>query len=322
MSDSGRNSPDVADPFETGKSRKVGLKPQKGWAKRNYQYLSSSLFPSMIRKREPSHFEPSDVLRPLEHDEMEIIWIGHASFFVRTPHHNILIDPVWAKWVGPLKRSREPGIPIDHLPPIDLILISHAHFDHLCLRSLRKICTGQETIIVPEKVSSVVKSIPCAEIREMSDWDVATFDSLEVTFTPCFHWGARYIHDTHRGFGGYLLKTPGHHLYHSGDSAYFDGFAEIGERHHIDTALLPIGAYNCPSGREVHMNPEEALVAFNDLGAGKMIPMHFGTFPISIEHPNEPLDRLHAAVNGVHHLKDRVVTPRVGERVFVKTGKK
>ena len=150
----------------------------------------------------------------------------------------------------------------------------------------------------------------------MSDWETIAFRVSEIHFTPAHHWGARFLHDTHRGFGGFVIKTPGHSVYHSGDSAYFDGFAEIGERHNIDTALLPIGAYDCPSGREVHMHPEEAVKAFFDLGAGKMIPMHHATFPISNEHPAEPIARLHSATS-THQIHARVVTPEEGEQVIL-----
>ncbi len=295
--------------------RRVGLMPEKGWAKRNCQYLGSTFLPSLLRRREPSFFDPSTEFHPVEHGAAEIIWIGHASFFVRTPEHHILIDPVWVNWVGPLKRRQEPGIPIERLPPIDLILISHAHFDHLCLRSLRMICRGRETIVVPRGVADVIRRVPCRELLEMSDWDTLDHGSLEITLTPCHHWGARFIHDTHRGFGGFLLKSHGHQIYHAADTAYFEGFSEIGDRHDIDTALLPIGAYNNPSGRETHMNPEEAITAFRDLGASKMIPMHFGTFPISIEPHDEPIHRLRAAVEGDEELSRRIHLPRAGERL-------
>lgn len=297
--------------------RRVGLKPTKGWLRRNFQYFRDAFIPGLLKKRKPHQFNHDLAFGDVAVGEMEVTWIGHASFLVRTPNHNILIDPVWANWVGPLKRSREPGIPLEKLPPIDVILISHAHFDHLCLKSLKKICSGREMLLIPERVSCVVKKIQCREIREMSDWNVAELDELKVTFTPCHHWGARYLHDTHRGFGGFVVESSGHTLYHAGDSAYFDGFQEIGSRYSIDTALLPIGAYNAPSGREVHMNPEEAIDAFRDLEAGKMIPMHFDTFPISIEKAHEPLERLQEAISGCCDLQKRVLLPGAGERVRV-----
>jgi L-ascorbate metabolism protein UlaG (beta-lactamase superfamily) len=111
--------------------------------------------------------------------------------------------------------------------------------------------------------------------------------------TPAKHWGARMFNDTHRGFGGYLLESPGSpRVYHSGDTAYFQGFAEIGRRLKPEIALLPIGAYFPDSYRAVHTCPEEALQAFFDLGADTMVPMHYNTFRLGREPMDEPLPRL------------------------------
>lgn len=296
--------------------RRVGLKPEKGWAMRNYRYLSGSVLPSLISPRERKLHTGPPIFGPLASHEIEVVWIGHASFLVRTPEFNVLIDPVWAKWMGPLKRQRDPGIDIEHLPPIDLVLITHAHFDHLCRTTLKRILDGTQTVVVPHGVSRVVRKLNVARVEEMSDWDCVRFRDAEIYFTPAHHWGARYIHDTKKGFGGFVIKMPEHTAYHSGDSAYFDGFAEIGDRYDIHTALLPIGAYDCPSGREVHMNPEEAIQAFFDLKANRMIPMHHATFPISNEHRLEPLKRLHEAVS-LHHLDSQVISPREGEQVIL-----
>jgi len=291
--------------------------PEKGWALRNYRYLSESLLPAILRKREKRIRTDAPEYRPLDRGEIEVTWIGHASFLIRTPAFNALIDPVWAKWVGPIKRSREPGLEMRDLPPIDLVMITHAHFDHLCRKTLRKLTNGTQTVLVPEGVSQVLNGLDIHHIEEMSEWESYTFRNAMVHFTPAHHWGARFIHDTHRGFGGFVIETPGHSLYHSGDSAYFDGFAEIGRKHDIHTALLPIGAYDCPSGREVHMNPEEAIRAFLDLEAGQMIPMHHATFAISNEHLGEPISRLTDAVRA-HQLDDCVLAPHEGEQVILR----
>ena len=112
--------------------------------------------------------------------------------------------------------------------------------------------------------------------------------------TPCHHWGARIFRDTHRGYGGYLLEAGWPLLYHSGDTAYFDGFREIGNRLHPEIALLPIGAYFPDTYRSVHTSPEEAVRAFVDLGAQQMVPMHYGTFRLGREPMDEPLQRLDA----------------------------
>jgi len=270
----------------------------------------------MVKKREKTRSGEPLEYPPLAPHEVEIVWIGHATFLVRTPNFNVLIDPVWAKWVGPIKRNRDPGVDIEHLPKIDLVLITHAHFDHLCRMSLRKIVDGSQMVLVPEGVGKVVRKLNIRGFQEMKDWDTYNFMDTEIHFTPAHHWGARYIHDTHRGFGGFLIKTPEHNVYHSGDSAYFDGFEEIGKRHRIDTALLPIGAYDCPSGREVHMNPEEAVKSFFDLNARWMLPMHYATFAISNEKLCEPLRRLKLAVDE-HKLDERVFAPAEGEQVVL-----
>jgi L-ascorbate metabolism protein UlaG (beta-lactamase superfamily) len=296
--------------------RRVGILPQKGWAMRNYRYLSGSLLPAMIRKREVTGSPHPPVFRALAEDQIEVVWIGHASFLVRTPRFNALIDPVWAKWMGPVKRHRDPGIDIEHLPPIDLVLITHAHFDHLCRMTLKRIADGTQTVFVPRGVAGVLRKLNLREVVEMKDWDCSTFRDAEIHFTPAHHWGARYIHDNLKGFGGFVLKMPRHTVYHSGDSAYFDGFTEIGKRYDIDTALLPIGAYDCPSGREVHMNPEEALRAFFDLKAHRMLPMHHATFPLGNEHRHEPLERLLEAVAALG-LGDRVIAPGEGEQLIL-----
>lgn len=314
--------PDSPETPQKRKSRletdglKVGLKPQKGWAKRNYQYLRHSLVPAMAKKREPAHSLEAPEYIELEPGQIEVFWIGHASFLVRTPQMNILIDPVWAKWMGPLKRSREPGLKIEHLPKIDLILLSHAHFDHLHRPTLRRIADGTQTVLVPKDVKRVLKGLNFKEVHEMEHWEEFPINDDVITFTPASHWGARMIHDTHRGFGGFLIRTPESSLYHSGDTAYFDGFQEIGERYQIGTALLPIGAYDCPSGREVHMNPEEAIQAMLDLGAMRMLPMHHETFAISNEHLAEPMQRLKAEAEKLD-LIDMVYSPKEGESVLI-----
>ena len=123
------------------------------------------------------------------------------------------------------------------------------------------------------------------------------------------------LHDSHRGFGGFIIETEGRTIFHCGDTAYFDGFREIGRRHKIDVALLPIGAYDPPTGRDVHMNPEEAVRAFTELGAQWMVPMHYGTFRLSYEPMHEPVERLLTCASE-HGLADRVIvmdegTPRV-----------
>lgn len=280
----------------------VGLLPSKGWRGRNIQFLNDVLIPHLLAPRQPSN--ASHALPDLEKDQMSVTWLGHAGFFIQIGGKNILVDPNWAMWHGPVKRVKHPTLLPADLPYIDLVLITHAHFDHLHLPSLRAIAAGQP-IIVPQDVGSIVKRCAFSDVIELGYWDSLQFDNLKITFTPAKHWGARMIHDTYRKFGGYLITHAERTLFHCGDSSLFDGFREIGERANIDVALLPIGAYDAPSGRAVHMNPEEALEAFQMLGADHMVPMHYGTFPLGGEPIHEPAERLQAASENLQ-LADRV----------------
>jgi L-ascorbate metabolism protein UlaG (beta-lactamase superfamily) len=235
-------------------------------------------------------------------EELGVTFIGHSSFLVQIAGRKLLLDPVFAERLIALRRLRRPGVGIKDLPPIDMVLLSHAHMDHLNKPSLRRIVahnvkvSGRAPVaVVPWGVEDLVNDLGFARVVTLEWWQTKSIGGLEVTMTPCKHWGARFFKDTHRGFGGYVIHGGGHSLYHSGDTAYFDGFAKIGKRLKPEIALLPIGAYRPDSYRGVHTCPEEALQAFLDLGAQRMIPMHYGTFRLSQEPMEEPVERLMAA---------------------------
>lgn len=265
----------------------VDMRLGDGWHKRNF--LTEVVVPSLFTKRQGKKAKP--VYPELAADQVCITWIGHASFLIQTAEHSILVDPNWAKWLKVIKRIKHPGIEIHDLPAIDLVLVTHAHFDHLDRRTLRAVARDQP-IIVPENVGNLVHDLGFNHVQEMQHWQTYQFGSLKVTMTPARHWGARILHDSHRGFGGFLIEYAGRSIFHCGDSSYFDGFKEIGNRTDVEIALLPIGAYDAPTKRDVHMNPEEALQAFVELKARTMIPMHFGTFRLSYEPLHEPPQRL------------------------------
>ena len=234
--------------------------------------------------------------------DLGVTFIGHSSFLIQIGGRALLIDPVFAERLIALRRLRRPGVRVKDLPPIDVVLLSHAHMDHLNRPSLRRIVahnlkiTGHAPIaVVPWGVEDLVNDLGFSRVVTLEWWQTKSISGLEVTMTPCKHWGARFFKDTHRGFGGYVIRGGGHALYHSGDTAYFDGFARIGQRLKPEVALLPIGAYRPDSYRGVHTCPEEALQAFLDLGARRMIPMHYGTFRLSQEPMDEPVERLLAA---------------------------
>jgi len=285
----------------------VCMKMGEGWHRRNF--LTEVIIPSMFSARERRGMKGE--LPELSGSQLGITWIGHASFLIQTPEHAVLIDPNWAKWLKVVKRLKEPGLEIHELPAIDLVLVSHAHFDHLDKKSLRAVASDQP-IVVPEHVGGLVHGLGFKLVHELKRWESIEMGSLRITLTPAQHWGARVLHDRHRGFGGFLIEYAGRTIYHCGDSAWFEGFREIGEKGPIDIALLPIGAYDAPTGRDVHMNPEEALLAFQALRAGIMIPMHYGTFRLGFEPMGEPPDRLlsHARSLGID---DRIRILKEGE---------
>src|SRR5579875_621773 len=258
----------------------------------------------LVRESHANPMEGQPQLPPkVAAGETAITFIGHSSFLLQSAGQGLLVDPVFATRLVVLRRQRRPGLRVRDLPRIDAILLTHAHMDHLNRPSLRAVCREMRrrrlpapVAIVPNSVSDLVADLGFREVRELRWWEETTLGPLTVTATPCQHWGARMFKDTHRGFGGYALTGDGvPTVYHSGDTAYFNGFHEIANRLRPEIALLPIGAYFPDSYRAVHTSPEEALQAFADLHATTMIPMHFNTFRLGREPMTEPLPRLLAA---------------------------
>jgi L-ascorbate metabolism protein UlaG (beta-lactamase superfamily) len=267
--------------------RKKEKKKATRWNQRNF--ITEVLIPSFFTRKTGVQHRP--VFPTLRAGELALTWIGHASFLLQTPEHNILIDPNWANWLIVIRRLKRAGLAIHDLPDIDLVLITHAHFDHLNRRTLRAVAERQP-IVVPSGVSNLVHDLGFEKVHEMNWWDEWQYRDLKITFTPAKHWGARVLHDRHRGYGGFCIEYQGRQVYHCGDSAYFDGFREIGRRLAPEIALMPIGAYEPPSFRDVHMGPEQAVRAFQELRAKTFVPMHYGTYRLSYEPMHEPAQRL------------------------------
>jgi L-ascorbate metabolism protein UlaG (beta-lactamase superfamily) len=228
------------------------------------------------------------VFPKLKRRQVAITWIGHASFLIQFTDLNVLIDPNFANWLFLLKRLKRSGMKIRDLPPIDLVLLTHAHFDHFHKPTLRKL-PAPKIGVMPWGVGDLAQNLGFSRVIELDWWESFSQRDWKVTFTPSKHWGARTLRDSHRGYGGFVLEHQGRKIYHAGDSAYFGGFKEIGERLAPEIALLPIGAYHPESFRRVHMGPDEAVKAFRDLHAHWMVPMHYGTFRLSFEAMDEPL---------------------------------
>ena len=259
------------------------LTPAKHFNPRTFFY--EMVWKAWLTKRTGRTKRP--VFPPLAKSEVALTWIGHASFLVQFPDLNVLIDPNFANWLFLLKRLKHAGLSIRDLPPIDLVLLTHAHFDHFHKPSLRRI-PSPKIGVMPWGLGDLARGLGFSRIVELQWWESFSHGDWKVTLVPSKHWGARKLTDQHRGYGGFVLEHCGRTVYHAGDSAYFDGFKEIGERCAPEIALLPIGAYYPDSFRVVHMGPDEALKTFRDLKAKWFVPMHYGTFKLSFEDLAEP----------------------------------
>ncbi|OKP86230.1 MBL fold metallo-hydrolase [Paenibacillus helianthi] len=263
-----------------------------------------------------------------------ITWIGHSTFLLQYEGMNIITDPVWAQRLGFEKRICQPGIPLSGIPPVDLILISHSHYDHLHLASIRKLYRAGTTLVVPVGLKRKMVRKGFANCLEMQWWEELTLGAVKLTFVPTQHWTRRTPFDTNTShWGGFVLQPaePGKHprgdgaahelppnLYFAGDSGFFPGFKEIGSRFKLHVALMPIGAYE-PEWfmSSQHVTPEEAIQAFMDVGAELMIPMHFGTFRLADDTAREALDRMEQArlAHGIDGK--RIRTLAYGETLIV-----
>jgi L-ascorbate metabolism protein UlaG (beta-lactamase superfamily) len=248
-------------------------------------FFRELVWKALLTRRHGEHRRP--VFPRLRPGQVAITWIGHASFLIQFTDLNALVDPNFANWLFLLKRIKRAGLKIEDLPPIDLVLLTHAHFDHFHKPTLRRL-PHPKIGVMPWGVGDLAHDLGFARVIELDWWESFSHRDWRVTLTPGQHWGARTLHDQHRGYGGFVLEHQGLRIYHAGDSAYFDGFKEIGRRLSPDVALLPIGAYHPETFRHVHMGPDEAVKAFQDLQSRWLVPMHYGTFRLSFEDMDEP----------------------------------
>jgi L-ascorbate metabolism protein UlaG (beta-lactamase superfamily) len=250
--------------------------------------------------------------------ETSITWIGHATFLIQHQGQNILTDPVWARRMGFASRLSEPGMLLDDLPPIDVVLISHGHYDHLHIPSLRKL-PGKPKMAVPAGLGKWLSSKISGQVIEANWWDALPFGRMEAVFVPAQHWTRRTLWDMNTShWGGWIIREAdaedAKSIYYAGDSGYFRGFTEIGSRFTIGHTLMPIGAYEPEwfMGNQ-HVTPEEAVQAFQDCGGEVFVPMHYGAFRLADDTPREALDRLEAEWKRRQLPDDQLWIGKLGE---------
>lgn len=241
-------------------------------------------------------------------------WLGHATVLLRLGGMWIITDPVFSKRIGVnvgpytvgMERLRDPHLDVDHLPPIDLILISHAHFDHLDKPSLRRLVRKSTLVVTAENTKRLIPKGFGEKIELAWDQDLK-INGLTIGAIRPNHWGARMAWDRHRGFNSYLLATPEHRVLYAGDTAYTEAFKPVGKQG-VDLGIFGIGAYD--PWIHAHANPEQVWAMAEHAGARHLLPIHHSTFKMSNEPLEEPLARLMKAAG---RESRRVVLHEPGE---------
>jgi L-ascorbate metabolism protein UlaG (beta-lactamase superfamily) len=249
----------------------------------------------------------ADLLRPNEVSGIAVTWVGHATMLVQLGRANVLTDPIFSERASPVsfagpKRVRPPGLAYDELPPIHAVVVSHNHYDHMDLATLRELERRfRPVFVVPLGNRQLLEGEGLGRVRELDWWESTRVDEagLTVHLAPSLHWSARGLGDRREAlWGSYFLRADdGHTAYFAGDTGYHDHFRQIREKlGSPDVALLPIGAYE-PRWfmKDHHMNPSDAVRAFLDLEARTAVPMHYATFRLTDEGIDEPLDALRQA---------------------------
>ena len=249
-----------------------------------------------------------------------LTWIGHSTLLVRMDGVTFLTDPVFSERASPVsfagpKRLVPPGVPLDELPPIDFVTLSHDHYDHTDLPSIAALARRGTRFIAGLGMGDLVRAAG-GEAVELDWGESVQMGAVRVHCVPAQHFSGRSIVGHNRRLWvGWVIEGPTHRFYHAGDTGYFDGFRALRERFgRIDVAALPIGAYE-PAAimRFVHLDPEEAVRAALDLGARHTVAMHWGTFDLTDEPPDEPPRRFRAAAEAANLGPDRAWVLAVGE---------
>jgi L-ascorbate metabolism protein UlaG (beta-lactamase superfamily) len=267
--------------------------------------LLENLNPPPAPRRRP------DLSRWDQH-ELAAAWIGHATVLLRIGGMTILTDPVMSNRVGVglglltagPRRFTAAALSLQQLPPIDLILISHAHFDHLDRPTLARL-PKRTPVIAAHQTQDLIRDLGFRRVAELR-WgeQIDLRNGVHIAAHRVSHWGARTFYDRHRGFNAYSIQSPRHRVLYGGDTAYHEGFREVGK---VDLAILGIGAYDPYVA--VHATPEQAWRMADHVRADHVLPMHHSTFRLSHEPMAEPIERMLSAAGGD---EGRIVIREVG----------
>lgn len=276
------------------------------------------------KKRQPSQPLPQvkpdlqEFLRPS--NEIKVIWLGHSTFLLNLSGKIILVDPVFSESASPfsfmIKRFQPPALSLDELPNIDLIVISHDHYDHLDMKAIKFFADKDVQFLMPLGVSTHLShwGIKETNMTELDWWESKTVDTLEFIATPAQHFSGRDFEQNKTLWASWVIRSPLHKIYFSGDSGYDIHFKEIGDKYGpFDVAFIENGQYN-PKWQAVHALPEESVQAYFDLRAKIFFPIHWGMFVLSLHSWRDPVDQLLklSQERGV-----KIMTPKLGQLVTI-----
>lgn len=251
----------------------------------------------MVPPYTPDHATPD--LHAITHPDpskIQITWVGHSTFLIQVAGHNILTDPIWSMRASPLsfmgpKRQAKPGVPFEYLPAIDTVVVSHTHYDHLDLPTIRRL--GNTPHYITQKgISAWFKRKKITNVTDLSWWQTETVGNITIHATPAVHWSKRSLfREPFMGWGGFVIETPLGNMFFAADTAYSPTyFKEIGERlGPMRVSMIPIGAYS-PRWfmSEFHIDPIEAVAIHQEVRSAHSIAMHWGTFALTDEPLGEP----------------------------------
>ena len=265
-------------------------------------FFARKIWTSLVGRDGAAPFVPYDANAIAENPS--ITWIGHSTMLVRMDGVTFLTDPIFSERASPVSfagpgRLVPPGVPLDALPHVDFVTLSHDHYDHTDLPSIEALAKRAPRFVAGLEMGDLVRGVG-GEVVELDWWQSTTVGGVEVHCVPAQHFSGRsVVGNGRRLWAGFVVAGPTRRFYHAGDAGYFDGFGEVGRRlGPIDLAALPIGAYDPPEiMRFVHLNAEEAIQAAVDLGARRAVAMHWGTFDLTDEPLDEPPQRFRAAAD-------------------------
>ncbi len=239
----------------------------------------------------------------------EVVYGGHSTVFLNMGKASILTDPNLSNRLWTIRRRSKPGLSREQIESVNLVLVSHGHYDHLDMPTVRRL-SRSAVVIVPEGLSRYFTRYGFKDVRVMSWWEQTTVHGIRVVVVPANHFQGRnpFVKSLYQGY----VIDGGRQIYFAGDTGWFEGFKEIGAMFRLDLALLPIGAYRPWAVFGSHMTPEDSVRAMRHLGAKAMVPIHWGTFRLSLEPLSEPLNRLkRAAIDA--GMQDRIVVLQPGQ---------